>query len=579
MDYCIEVFDTRGLRIGKFDRVPLLEATRATPDGRDTIRGLLPIGIDSLGVDYRVRVTVGGQFFCEAPVVRVLPEWSDIRKLILDRYVSFHEVVGFEAETRLRPGNTRTYGAFHDEPIDAIVRAVINRALGPIHYTVFHQAYPDGAIREWQKFLSRRSSENELEVGGISEGQWVSTPRLDVSAAFAKDGDTIAGIVVDGEPWPDLRMMMIDSEETSLNSHAVSRHPEVADWDAARYNRSGYKRTADEATAALQDLIDTQGIDHIELNPHRDATGAFDDRVDAFGRYLGWAYGGGRCFNAAIVELGLADVFLWRDGRFHEPSMELKDYFSYRGPNEHSVAAAPAVLRAFDTEAGVLEVLAALAYAAGGYGFTVSPDLAVSFQPLDVAARVVPFDPIHTGVQFGTNGALLTNAIYFEGHPVTGLVQSTYSRSASVSRHGWRPRWWNYFAVSLEEDAARIAEGLLDDLAYPEVIGAVTFLHGDERVEVGHLLEVRDGNLRALDPPLEGAWGGRFEGILTGRVMEVTHRFQGRSVRTTATLGGPLRSVANPLSFITRQQPDAADLFLFRLDAPGVGLDLGFRLG
>lgn len=580
MDYRIEVIDTRGVRVASYREVPLLEAVRTTPDGQDRIRGLVPATIAALGVGFRVRVLVAGALFCEAVVTRVLPEWSDIRKLILDRYVTFQEVVAFEAETPVRAGNTRTYGAFRDARIDTMVRAMINRALGPIHYTVAHGAYPDGAVREWAKFSARRSGANELGVGGIDTGQWVGTPRLDASAAYAKDGDTIAGLVVDGVPWPDLRLMLIDADETTRNSRAIARHPEVAEWDEARYARSGYKRRADAATAALQALIDTHGIGHIELNPHRDATGAFDDRVDAFGRYLGWAYGGGQCFNAAMVELGLADVFLWQDGRYHDPAMALKEYYSYRGPASDSIAPAPARLRAFDTEAGVLEAVAALAYAAGGYTFSVAPDGAVHFGPVGTAAaRVIPFDPVRVGVQLGTEGEHLANALIVEGHPVTGQVRATYTDGPSIQRHGWQARRLALFSLSFVEDAERLARGLLDDLAHPAPVGAVTFLHGDAAVAIGAVLEVRGAALRALDPPLPEAWGGRLEGRLVGRVTEVVHRFQGEAVRTTAVLGSPLRSVANPLAFLVRSQPDPADLYLFRLDNEGVGLDAGFRLG
>jgi hypothetical protein len=121
-----------------------------------------------------------------------------------------------------------------------MVRAVVNQARGPLHYYVEHTAYPDGAAREFGKFTTRMALADPLPVGGIDSGQWVDSSRIDLSGAYAKDGDTIAGLVVDGLPWPDLRLMMIDAEESSLNSHAISRHPEIADWDSDRYDRSAY---------------------------------------------------------------------------------------------------------------------------------------------------------------------------------------------------------------------------------------------------------------------------------------------------------------------------------------------------
>src|SRR5690606_41998302 len=61
------------------------------------------------------------------------------------------------------------------------------------------------------------------------------------------------------------------------------------------------------------------------------------DRVDAYGRYIGLVYGGGLCFNAAMVEQGLADVYLYEDGRYHDPAMRLKEYYSYRQPCGDSI--------------------------------------------------------------------------------------------------------------------------------------------------------------------------------------------------------------------------------------------------
>ena len=296
MGYRVEVWDTWNRRIAAYDDVPLLEVTRAFPDETDRIRGLLPAGTADLGPGYSVRVRVDGEPFAEATVTSVSPQWGDTRKLVLDRYVHFHEVIEFEAARGPRDGNTTVSPTYTNREVGAIVKDVINRAPGAIHYLVDHNDYPGGAEREYAKFLARKTDENELEVGGIGAGQWVGSGRIDAGAAYAKDGDTIAGLVVDGVAWPDLRFMLIDCEETSRNSHAVKRHPEVAEWTDARYAASGYKLRGDAAKDALQNWLDTKGIDYIELNPHQDAAGVYDDRVDAYGRYLGLVFGGGRVF-------------------------------------------------------------------------------------------------------------------------------------------------------------------------------------------------------------------------------------------------------------------------------------------
>ncbi|HIJ74644.1 MAG TPA: hypothetical protein HPP83_11140, partial [Candidatus Hydrogenedentes bacterium] len=265
MDYRIEIYDTWGRRLSVYDDVPLLEATRSFPDEADAIRGVLPGAVSDLSPGYKVRVLVNGQLFCDAYVTRVAPQWSDTRKLVLDRYIHFHEVIEFEAERAARDGNTEVARAYVNREISAIVKDAINSARGAVHYLVQHGAYPEGAEREYAKFLARKTPGNELEVGGISSGQWVGSDRINASGAYAKDGDTIAGLVVDGGSWPDVRLMMIDCEETTRNSHAIKRHPEVADWSDAKYGASGYRVSADAAKAALQDLIDTKGIDYIEL--------------------------------------------------------------------------------------------------------------------------------------------------------------------------------------------------------------------------------------------------------------------------------------------------------------------------
>lgn len=573
MNYRLEIFDTFGRRVYSFDEAPLVEAVRSGPDQRDSVRGMLPAAVRDLGPGYRMKVFVEGRLFCEVPVTEVRPQWGDTRRLILDRYVRFHEVIEFLAEGEPSRGNANVSRAYALENVGAIVKDAINRALGPIHYTVAHAAYPDGAEREYVKFLARKMPENELEVGGIASGQWVGGARVDTSGAYAKDGDTIAGLVVDGAAWPDLRMLMIDCEESSRNHHAIGRHPEVADWTNARYAASGYKLRADAATASLQALINAHGIDYIELNPHIDPSGAFDDRVDGYGRYIGMVYGGGQCFNAAQVELGHADVYLYQDGRFHDPAMALKDFYSYNSAHADSIEDAPAALIAYDTAGGLFEMLTALAYAAGGYLWSVDESLAVRFYRAERPARVWFFDPVLMSAAYGAGRAGMANAIYFDGNPLSGTVSKTYARGESIEEYGFQGKSLKHFGVSREEDADKLIAGLLDDLAYPERMGRIEFFDGNAEVAVGDLIELRDGPVHRLDRELKGEWGGRFAGTSVARVREVAHRFSGAHVSTRIELTSPLRNVAAPLGFMTRGQPGGSALFQFRLDDAGVGLD------
>ncbi len=582
MDYRIEVYDTWGRRLASFDEVPLFEAVRTMPDQTDRIRGTLPTTLGELGPACRIRVIVAEQPFCDAYVTEVSPRWSDTRKLILDRYVNFHELIEVDAERPARDGNTTVSRGYVNREIGSIVKSAINSALGPVHYLVDHGAYPDGAQREYTKFEARKTAGNELEVGGISSGQWVGGARIDASGAYAKDGDTIAGLVVDGGVWPDLRFLMIDCEETGLNSHARSRHPEVADWTSAEYDASGYKLTGEAAKAALQDLLDTKGIDFIELNPHRDSSGAFDDRIDVYGRYLGVVYGGvsgtGECFNAAMVEKGLADVYLYQDGRYHVPELELKDFFSYAAENSDSVEATGQSLTSFDVSAGGFEALSTLAYAAGGFVWSVDVDLAIRFRKAERPDRVCFFNPLEMGVALGSGLGDMGNAVYFHGNPITGTVAKTYTRGASIDEYGYEARSLDHFGISLEEDADKLVEGLLDDLAYPQPTGAVVFWHGNSEVRVGDLVEMRGEGLRRLEREIDGEWGDRFAGKLVARVREVSHRFSGRQVQTRVKFTSPLRSVERPMGFMVRSQPGKSTLFQFRLDESAVGLDLGYHL-
>lgn len=578
MNYLVEIIDTWGRRVAQFDEVPLLRAIRRTPDQSDEIRGILPAGVTDLSPGYRVRVFVEGALFCDTTVTRVTPRWSDSRKLILDRFVRFHETIEFESA---RPGATENRSltrAYINQTISAIVKDAINRTLGPVHYYVKHTAYPGGAEREFTKFSARQTDENELEIGGIAQGQWVGSNRIDATGAFAKDGDTIAGLVVDGGAWPDVRLMMVDTEETTRNSHAEDLHPEVAFWTDAEYDASGYKVKADAATAFLQNLLDTHGIDFIELNPHQDATGAFDDRVDAFGRYIGLVYGGGQCFNAAIIEQGHSEVLLFQDGAFHVPEHELKDFFSYSAVHEDSIEITAETLLEFDVSAGIQEILTALSYAAGNFIWSMDTDFGVTFRKANQAGRVAFFDPVAIGVALGSDSTELTNTIFFDGNPVAFDLSKTYTRGESIDEYGFRSRGLDYFSLSREEDADKLVEGLLADVAYPEPTGEIEFFRGDAHIRVGDIIELRDGPLRRLDRELAGEWDGLFSGRHAGRVKEVTHRFSGKEVRTVAQLTSPLRSVANPISFMVRSQPGSAALFQFRLDDETVGLDMGVHL-
>ena len=578
MNYQVRVYDTWNRRIAVHDHVPLLKATRRAPNLADTVQGILPGRVEDLGHGYRIEVVLDGEVFLSAFVNSVNPQWSDTRKLILERFVRFHEVISFEAAFEKDDLNTKVVRSYTNRTVGQIVRDAIQRAPGEIHYLVDHGAYPDGAAREYQKFLSRKTAENELEIGGIAQGQWVDGARIDLTGASAKDGDTIQGLKVDGVEWPDFRLMLVDSEETFINSHGKKVHPEIAGWSAEQYAASGYKLKADAATAFLQDLLDTEGIDFIELNPHRDGTGAFDDRVDVFGRYLGLVYGGGECFNAGLVEEGHAEVFLFDDGRFLVPELELKDFFSYTGPNQDSIENSTATLTAYDVNNDVFEVLTAMSYVADGYVWSLGLDGAISFRRASRADRVVFFDSVEHAVELGSTLEGVANAIFFEGNPLTSGLDKGYFNDPSIDEYGFRWRSLDYFSISLEPDADRLVSGLLKDVAYPMPSGSVEFFSGDGSIAVGQILEFRDGDLRRLEREIPGEWDDRFTGRMVGRVSEVTHSILGDRVQTVARLTSPFRTVENPVSFIVGSQLPASSLFQFRLEEATVGLDLGFHL-
>ena len=437
-------------------------------------------------------------------------------------------------------------------------------------------------------------------------------PRIDATAAYAKDGDTIAGILVDGTPWPDLRLIMIDCEETSRNSHAFKRHPETEFWTNTEYANSGYKRKGDAAKAHLQHLIDTHGIDYIELNPHRSVTGEYDDRVDAYGRYIALIYGGGQCFNAAQVETGHADIYLYEDGRYHDPTMQLKDYFSYTAPHTSSITPTGNILHEYDAAAGALEIITALAYAAQGYIYDLDPTGGLHFRPAQAPDKVLYYDPHHMALTLGRNTDTLANLIYFKGNPFLSAIEKTYANGESIDEYSPHGKRFQYFSLTKTPDADRLCGGLLQDLAYPAPQGQLTLyprasssssppggtggpvpvLPGPGApsplggtggpvpvlFQVGDLLEIRGTPIRRLERQLPNEYAARFPNRLTTRITQITHRFAGTQTQTTLTLGPPLRTIQDPIPYILQSQPGATTLFEFRLDDPTTGLDLGFHL-
>lgn len=578
MDYRVEVKDQWGRRVAVYMDVPLLEATRELMDGRHVIEGILPRKAAEIGYDFTVELWFDDELFLRAKVTQVNPIWSDTKKLILDRFVHFHEVVSFEAERVDDGANWRVMSTHLAETVDEIVKRSINRTLGPIHYGVAHTAYPDGATREYSKLLARKTTENELEIGGVSLGQWVSGARIDWTAAAAKDGETIEGLVVDGVTWPDLRMMMIDTEETSINPHTAKLHPEVSDWTTAQYDASGYKVRADAATAALQDLIDTKGIDLIELNPHIGLDGTFDDRTDAFGRYLGLVYGGGECFNAAMVEKGHSETLLYDDGRGHVPELELKDFFSYERVQVDTVSAAVQVLGSVDANIDIFEWLTMMGYAAGGYGWSLDEANCVNFRSLQEVDRVVFVEPVLHAVDWETNSDDLVNVVDFNGNQSALELSSTYHHDDSEAIFGERKHYMDNPAFVEQADADVLVASLLDDVAFPEQRGEIRFYHGDTSIRVGDLVEVRNGATRRLTPEVTGEWGGYFSGRLVGRVERVRHSLEGTHLTTTVSLMSPLRTMARPLTTLVQSQAGDSSQFQLRLDDDLVGLDSSFHV-
>jgi endonuclease YncB( thermonuclease family) len=578
MEYRIEIVDTWNRRITTVSRTHLLEVTRGFVTDEMRVAGMLPADLVDVGHEYELRVYLEDRLEARVPVRVVDPQWGERKKLVLDRFVNFHKIIEVDARRDYDATNTLLNKAYTSKEVSEIVKDAIESVTGEIHYLVDHNSYPDGAEREFDKFTGRLVWMTEFPVGSVESGEYVGGSRIDASGAYAKDGDTIAGLVVDGEEWPDLRLMMIDTEELSINAHTIKVHPEVATWTDEKYARSGYKLSGDRATDALQDLIDTKGIQYVELSWHRDATGGFDNRVDAYGRYIGLVYGGGECFNAAMVELGHSGVYLYGDGAYNPPEMKLKEYYSYVGPNADSVETTAASLSNLDLHNGIYEVLTLLAYAAGGYVWSIDQNEAVTFREVVVPDRVIFYDPKRHAVSLRSNSSDVVNRIQLLGNPVGGQFGKSYTNTTSVEEFGFRERTLELFSVSQEQDADVIVWGLLDDVAYPEQCGVLTFLDGDAAITPGEVVEVRGGDIDRITRRVGGEYGDVFHDGHVFRVARKETLIRNCRVETRCYLAPVIRSVADPLGFIVRSQPSAETFFQFRLDDDAVGLDMGFHL-
>jgi len=578
MHYYVDIVDVYGCRIARIDRVPLLQIECGDPRYGERITGLLPTDLRELGHGYRLRFYVDSTLQAEVPLEIVDPQWGDEQRWILRRLVEFHETVEVDGRRLYTEWNSNLHKAYVNTEVSEILRDAVSSVTGRLHYLVDHTQYPDGAQREYQKFQDRLGSLEELPVGGVSTGHYVAGARIDSSAAYAKDGDTIAGLVVDGVEWPDLRMMMIDTEEMSINSHTLKMHPEVGAWTQERYDRSGYKYKAESAKDALQSLIDTNGIAYIELNWHRGPDGAFDDRIDAYGRYIGLVYGGGECFNAAMIELGHSDVYLYADGAYLPAEMRLKEYFSYLRPCSDSVVATEVYLSAMDFENGIFGVLTLLAYAAGAV-WRVDGAGTVHFARPDRPVSVWHYSVLRGATSFGSDSRRLVNFISCSSNPISGWFTRNYARDDSVAQYGTRWRALALFSLSVPADADQIVPRLLDDVAYPTPTGFLKDYTGDLPVlDVGELVEIRGSTVRRLDPELDNEWGGRFAHRHVFAVSRKTFLIRNDKVEITYRLTSPLRSVDDPIGFLVKNQPAAGSLYEFRLDAGNVGLDLNYHL-
>jgi len=578
MQYHIDVVDTWNRQIARIERVPLMQIECGDASDGERIVGLLPTDLRDLGHGYLLKFYLDGRLEAEVPLDMVDPQWGEIDRWILRRLVEFDETLEVDGRRLYSDWNRTLTKAYVNTEVSELVRDAVSSVSGRLHYLVDHTAYPDGAEREYQKFQSRLGSLDELPVGSVADGHYVGSARIDATGAYAKDGDTIAGLMVDDVEWPDLRMMMIDTEEMSINSHTTKLHPEVAQWSAQKYDLSGYKYRAQTATDALQNLIDTNGIDYIELNWHRGPDGEFDDRIDAYGRYIGLVYGNGECFNAAMVELGHSDVYLYADGAYLPAEMRLKEYFSYKGPSSDSVESTDVFLSAMDFENGVFGVLTLLAYAAGAV-WRVDGDGAVYFSVPENSPVVWHYDVQRGAVSFKSNMDGLVNAVSFSGNPDSSLLNKWYDRDDSVDEYGTQWRSLALYSFSVQTDADKIVPRMFDDVAYPAPAGYLTDYTGSlGSLRVGELIEIRGSDVRRLTRELDFEWGGRFSGRYVFAVSRKVIMVRNDRVEVTYGLMSPLRSVENPITFMVRNQPTADMLFEFRLDAESVGLDFDYHL-
>ncbi len=578
MEYRIEIVDTWDRRITTVYRTHLMKIRRGFVTDDVWITGMVPAELVDLGHEYLVRVYLEGRLEAQAAVRVVDPQWGERKKLVLDRFVNFHKIVEVDARRGYDETNVLLKKAYTSKKISEIVKGAIESVTGEIHYLVDHNGYPDGAQREFNKFTNRLEWMTEFPVGSVESGEYVGSSRIDASNAYAKDGDTISGLVVDGEEWPDLRLTMIDYEELSINSHTIKIHPEVATWTDEKYAKSGYKFRADRAKEALQSLIDTKGIQYIELNWHRNAASQFDNRVDIYGRYVGLVYGGGECLNAAMVELGHAEVYLYRDGAYNPPEMRLKEYYSYAGQNSNSVETTEAALSSLDLHNGVYEVLTLLAYAAGGYVWSIDQTEAVTFRKVTAPDRVIFYDPKKHNISLRSDSREVVNRIYLLGNPVGGQFEKSYTNSVSVEEFGLRSRTLELFSVSQEQDADVMVWGLLGDVAYPEPCGMLTFLEGDAAIQPGNIVEIRGSDIGRITRRVDGEHGDLFPDRHVFRVARKETFIRNERVETRCYLAPAIRSVDNPLRFIVKSQPGADTFFQFRLDDAAVGLDMGYHL-
>jgi hypothetical protein len=260
-----------------------------------------------------------------------------------------------------------------------------------------------------------------------------------------------------------------------------------------------------------------------------------------------------------------------------DPDLELKDFASYTGPREASIAACDTALSWTLFDGPLYNVLTALAYAAGGYAWGLTSEGAVWLQPVDTVDRVVFYDPVVVGVALGAHSAGVVNALAVQTNPDRSAARIEERREDSVRALGEAPQALDAFWLDARSDAERFAGALLDDVAYPETAGEIYWFHGAPDVEVGELVELRGAPIERLAPELAGEWGGRFAGKHVARVRRVTHRIAGQRLETTAALTSPLRSVGGPIAAVRQAQAAAEAYRWFGLDSTAA-LDEAFEL-